>query len=408
MRLLKKKSFALYLQAGLLIPALLLGIGIHPLRVQASEGKEGQDSHTVKKRVYVVRPGECLSTIAMEVYGSGSYWVNIYDSNKAIIGEDPDYLQAGVYLELPEAPEKNLTWDEIYERTPWELIWDSVNEQDVAEEYEFTVFDTYISEDAPYEIEECYYYRNTKDEKYGKWEQEAGRYNICYPRLISSDGRDMERVNETIRQCAMFLAEEYYIDADGAVKADFDGLWRDTVYLRSTERYQITYLDENLLSMVFEHYNNNGRLMGLLQEAHSLECLTIDLKTGHVYTCEEIFDNTGELAEEEYARILQKHGEGDSAYDFFTAYVDSTPLKDTLSMEGWKNNMWKTTFFLDQKGVHLAFNHNVYIQEQRLEENSNFGLWKDYQVTDYTAEEIRTYQSDSELWQKWNKAAGSS
>ena len=391
-----KKTFITYLQLILLIPALLAGLLLPPMNVQASEGKTQESiSPVARKRVYLVRPGECLSTIALEMYGNRDYWMQIYEHNKNLIGENPDYLQAGVYLELPEAPERGLEWKTLYEQKP--------------EEYEFTFYDAYISEDAPYEIEECYYYRNTQDEKYGKWEQEAGRYNVCYPRLISTKGRNMEDVNETIRQYAMLFVEEYYVDPDGTTEQKISGSdFRGEFYLRSTARYRITYLDENLLSIVFEHYCNDGKLMQLLKESHRLEGLTIDLETGHVYTCDEIFQDTQGLAVKEYMRVLQKYDYNpeNSTYNFFETYVNPDLMADTLNTEGWKDNMWKTSVFLDGEEVHLAFHYNAYNEAQRYEEE-NWGLWKDYEITDFTAEEIREYQSDSDLWQKWNNAVGS-
>lgn len=401
MELSKGKSFILYLQLGLLIPALLSGIAFSPLNAQASLGEAQESiSPVAKKRVYLVRPGECLSTIALEMYGNDDYWHQIYECNKNLIGGNPDYLQAGVCLELPEAPEQGLEWKTLYEQKP---------KEDEVTEYEFTAYDAYISENVPYEIEECYYYRNTQDEKYGKWEQEAGRYNVCYPRLISTGGRNMEDVNETIRQYAMFYAEKYYIDADGTMAelVERNGDWTGEFYLRSTVRYRITYLDENLMSIVFEHYCNNGKLMGLLKESHSLEGLTIDLETGHVYTCDEIFQDTRGLAVKEYIRILQKYDYNpeNMTYNFFETYVNPDIITDTLNIEGWKDDKWKTSAFLDGEKVHLAFCYNGYIDAQRFEEN--FGYWKDYQITDFTAEEIRDYQSDSGLWQKWKKTAGS-
>lgn len=377
-----KKTFAVCLQRMLFIPALLAGLLLPPLKVQASEG-EGI-SPVTKKRVYLVRPGECLSAIAMEVYGSGEYWVQIYENNKNLIGENPDYLQAGVYLELPEAPERGLMWETIYEQKP--------------EEYEFASYEAYISPDAPYQIEECYYYRNPEDETYGKWEQDAGRYNVCYPRLISLNGRNMTDINETIRKYAMLLAEEYYIDPEGTTAEVLSGgIFRDEYYLRSTERYQITYLDENLISIVFEHYSNNGNLIQLLEESHRLESLVIDLETGHVYACDEIFKNTKELAEEEYARILEKYSADEETYDFFRL-VGTDPMENTLNEDGWQESKWKTSVFLDGEKVRLAFNYNVSVKAAT---GNMPELWKGYQVTDFTPEEIASYQTDSSLWGKW-------
>jgi len=53
---------------------------------------------------YTVRSGDTLSTIALEVYGSGALWKSIYAANRARIGSDPDRLVVGMELVLPPKP----------------------------------------------------------------------------------------------------------------------------------------------------------------------------------------------------------------------------------------------------------------------------------------------------------------
>lgn len=52
-------------------------------------------------RLLVVRDGDTLSSIAQEVYGDGSKWPDIYEANRALIGENPDLIQAGQQLVIP-------------------------------------------------------------------------------------------------------------------------------------------------------------------------------------------------------------------------------------------------------------------------------------------------------------------
>ena len=53
--------------------------------------------------VYVVKPGDTLSEIALYFYGNGTepYWRRIYDANKAVIGNDPDLIKPGEVLKIP-------------------------------------------------------------------------------------------------------------------------------------------------------------------------------------------------------------------------------------------------------------------------------------------------------------------
>jgi len=53
--------------------------------------------------VYVVKPGDTLSEIALDFYGNGTepYWRRIYDANKAVIGNNPDLIKPGEVLKIP-------------------------------------------------------------------------------------------------------------------------------------------------------------------------------------------------------------------------------------------------------------------------------------------------------------------
>ena len=63
----------------------------------------------VRKRIYPVKNGDYLKKIAAEVYGSSTYWEYIYEANKQMIGDNPDYILPDMYLVLPELPEKKMS-----------------------------------------------------------------------------------------------------------------------------------------------------------------------------------------------------------------------------------------------------------------------------------------------------------
>jgi LysM domain len=54
--------------------------------------------------VYEVRAGDSLSAIARHFYGSGSelFWRRIYDANRDVIGPNPNLIQPGQNLTIPE------------------------------------------------------------------------------------------------------------------------------------------------------------------------------------------------------------------------------------------------------------------------------------------------------------------
>ncbi len=61
---------------------------------------EVADLKAKRPKVYIVKPGDTLKSIAEEFYGDASKWMLIYKANKAII-KDPDVLYPGLELQLP-------------------------------------------------------------------------------------------------------------------------------------------------------------------------------------------------------------------------------------------------------------------------------------------------------------------
>ena len=53
-------------------------------------------------KTYTTKPGDTLSSIALQQYGNAYLWPRIYayKNNKSIIGTDPDKILAGIRIEL--------------------------------------------------------------------------------------------------------------------------------------------------------------------------------------------------------------------------------------------------------------------------------------------------------------------
>ena len=51
---------------------------------------------------YLVREGENLRQIALRLYGDSDRWIEIYDANKDLIGENPNNLWVGLSLTVPQ------------------------------------------------------------------------------------------------------------------------------------------------------------------------------------------------------------------------------------------------------------------------------------------------------------------
>ena len=72
-----------------------------PISTETSGDQESQE------RWHVVQPGENLSTIAQYYYGleHAAHWITLHNFNRELIGENPDLLQPGMELKIPDLSE---------------------------------------------------------------------------------------------------------------------------------------------------------------------------------------------------------------------------------------------------------------------------------------------------------------
>ena len=56
---------------------------------------------TTNENSYTVVSGDSLSKIAKHHYGDAAKWHQIYEANKAIIGNNPDLIEVGQVLTIP-------------------------------------------------------------------------------------------------------------------------------------------------------------------------------------------------------------------------------------------------------------------------------------------------------------------
>lgn len=380
----KKKSVKII--AAVLAAGILFSGFDHIEAKAAEENEAGQileqsSIPVIRKRVRPVKKGECLTGIAKDVYGDSSKAELLYEVNKSMIGENPDYLQAGTYLVLPEIPSEQMKWNELYKRA---------GQRDEENTYEWDIYDAWCKEDVPYKIEEHYFYKNPSDKDYGKWEASEETMDICYPQIVFEDGRDATLINIALRDCAMDSADILYLEpSDELIDSCKNDDRYDFSWLISTVHYQITYMDEHLFSVTFQDAYFAGSIYA---ESYELRAVTVNLDTGHVYTRDELFTNKEQLAEKVHDILQSEYTEGDSQYLVYEEIMDTELFRQLLETERWVDKRYKGVMFLDRNGINIGATFRV---------GNNGFLWRGYRVAPFTPQEIAEYQSDSKFWQIW-------
>ena len=76
---------------------------VEPAAKPAAEGTDffGNAKPGTSGDTYTVVSGDSLSKIAKDHYGDAANWHQIYDANKALIGNNPDLIEIGQVLTLP-------------------------------------------------------------------------------------------------------------------------------------------------------------------------------------------------------------------------------------------------------------------------------------------------------------------
>ena len=70
-----------------------------------SSGKTGGGEETKTSgggSTYTVKPGDNLSKLAKQFYGTGADWKKIYEANRDVIGGNPNLIYPGQTFKIPE------------------------------------------------------------------------------------------------------------------------------------------------------------------------------------------------------------------------------------------------------------------------------------------------------------------
>ncbi|MGN0347864.1 MAG: hypothetical protein ACI4DU_11335 [Lachnospiraceae bacterium] len=172
---------------------------------------------------------------------------------------------------------------------------------------------------------------------------EEGMYSfdLEYPYIVFDDGRNCEEMNQIIRDKALIKFDSMY--------PIFQYSLENPSYCASTLRYEITYMDENLLCVAFyEHYFSGN----IFLEFGDITSVVLNVKTGEVYNLEDVIAADNNMARYLYGITVDGNPDFQDA-PAYTVYDAATILVDGISQ-----NRYKYDLLLLREGIGFAFTYH--------------------------------------------------
>ncbi len=320
--------------------------------------------------------GESLWSIAQKVYGDPYMWTDIYEANRTLLGDDPSLLYKDQYLTLPDTGE--------YDYTGYEYCY----EEAVKETWDWEGLTEYIAPDCGYEVQNCVFY-------YDFPESNGEAFRICYPKLISLNGKDMTAINEGIRQRAIVNADYLLMNRDEelAQKLATDERYSNN-WTQDQVNYVITYLDEDTISVVFQYYVFEGSIYA---EYLELRSYVADINTGKRYKTTELLTGLedGKVAEMVNEEILAFYEKEEKEFQkwAFTEVMTPELINETLQTGLIVDGRYYSNVYLTPDGVGIGFTYRM-----NKEVNGYSKILRGWKAITIPKEEVQEYLTDASVW----------
>ena len=205
-------------------------------------------------------------------------------------------------------------------------------------------------------------------------------YDVSYPVITYADGRDATGVNELLRNAACAQLDTMYPEP----QPEYLYLDEDYPYLACYVDYEITYMSDEILCVVFQDHYFTGSIWG---EYCDLRARVINLATGERYEIEDVLNADGTLAETYYEKICEKSDSFNDA-PAFTAQVAQQTLEGEIV-----DGRYFSNYVLCKNDIYVDLTYHYY------DEGLIMHGWVS---TPWTLEELEAYRTDSDLWEKYS------
>lgn len=205
----------------------------------------------------------------------------------------------------------------------------------------------YIAEDLSYEIEEDSYIFYD-DKKQNMWID----FDIEYPALTGLDSEAADKVNQTLKDCALETVDKMYENPSEEMKEKV--LKAGYPMLVSYVEYKICFASEDFLSVAFEDNSCQGNEEEYYQ---NLRTVNINLKEGRVYQLPELIDVDDDSFIEFWLECMRSDEEGGRISQEYFSELSEEEVKRTFKGDSL-GGVYVVNFFLDREGLNIGYDLN--------------------------------------------------
>ena len=205
-------------------------------------------------------------------------------------------------------------------------------------------------------------------------------YDVSYPVVSYADGRDATGVNEILRNAACAQMDTMYPEP----QPEYLYLDEDYPYLACYVDYEITYMSDEILCVVFQDHYFTGSIWG---EYCDLRARVINLATAERYEVEDVLCSDDTFAETYYEKICEKSDSFNDAPAFTAQMAGQTMDGEILDGRYYSN------YVLCKNDIYVNLTYHYY--DEGL-------IMHGWDSTQWTMEELEPYRTDSDLWEQYS------
>lgn len=210
-------------------------------------------------------------------------------------------------------------------------------------------------------------------------------FNVAYPQINGLKGKNADKINKTIKNCAMSTVDEIYTHPDEKIKQKV--IEANTPALISYVKCKVTYATNEFISVVFEDTSARGEYS---EYQTDLRTVNIRLRDGKIYEVRDIV-KLDDTFVENWAKIMQKET-GDSSF-----LTDLTTAEMKKALEGNdKTGAYVPNFFVSKDGIEIGFNMGSASSGKQ----STKYAWV---TAPYTFDEIKSSVADTAFWKELDR-----